>query len=44
MEAEFLQIVYLGTVHFSECQKPWFLAFWFAVCIITNAVTAKFKG
>ena len=25
-------------------QKCWFLAFWLAVCIIRNAITAKFEG
>ena len=25
-------------------QKCWFLAFWLAVCIIRNAITAKFDG
>ena len=33
-----------GKFELSECQKCWFLAFWQAVCIITNAVTAKFEG
>ena len=30
-------------LNFFQCQKRWFLAFWLAVRIIANAVTAKFE-